>query len=292
MAIWSWLLRARTGGVLNPAMALAYAKLGQIPLGSALVYIICQIMGGLFAGGLIFIQLPKNISDITHATGAGLPISDPRFPGYAFVLDLITSAVLSFVVTGLIFDKRATPETYGLGYGAIACASEIATGTISSGNCNPARSIGPCLVLYKLGSFVWVPVLAQFIGALIGAILYDEIFNRLPDVKANAGDEYDNIDNAEGNELLPMHETKGEAYADIDVDGGVELEVNADLSPPEVELEVNADGVIGLEAGLDVDAEVEIEVDAELAVDAEIAVEAELEVDAELAVDAEIAVEL
>jgi len=285
MMVWSWLLRSRSGGVLNPILALAYAKLGQLPLGAALVYIICQILGGLFAGGLIYIQLPTHITQVVHDTGNGMPISDVRFTAQAFVLDLLTSAVLTFVVVGLIFDKRSTPEVYGIGYGTVACACEIATGTICCGNTNPARSIGPCLVLYHLGTGVWVPVLAQFLGGLLGAILYDEVFNRVPDLKANVGEEYDNIDNAEGSELLPMEENKagGNGFVDIDADAGIELEVSGGLDAGlDVEVEVDAEPVI----------EVEAEIGAEVELDAGIEVEAEVELDAGIEVEAEVEVEV
>jgi hypothetical protein len=39
--------------------------------------------------------------------------------------------------------------------------------------------IGPAAVLYKFGSNIWIPVLAQLIGAMVGAMLYDEIFKRI-----------------------------------------------------------------------------------------------------------------
>ena len=279
MMIWSWLLRQRSGGVLNPILALAYAKLGQLPLGAAIVYIICQILGGLFAGGLIYIQLPVEITQVIQDTGNGMPISDVRFQAQAFVLDLLTSAVLAFVVVGLIFDKRSTPEVYGIGYGAVACACEIATGTICCGNTNPARSIGPCLVLYKLGTNVFVPVLAQFLGGLLGAILYDEVFNRIPVLKANVGEEYDNIDNAEGSELLPMEENKENGFIGIDADAGIELEVSGGLEVGlDVEVDVDAEAVI----------EIEAEVGAEVELDAGIEVEAEVELDAGVEVEVEV----
>merc|ERR1712054_349907 len=107
MMIWSWLLRARSGGILNPILALAYAKLGQMPLGTALVYILSQILGGLVAGGIIYIQLPSKVASAVADTGLGMPVADSRFPAIAFVLDLVTSAVLTFVVVGLVCDKRA-----------------------------------------------------------------------------------------------------------------------------------------------------------------------------------------
>ena len=57
--------------------------------------------------------------------------------------------------------------------------SEIGLSRLSGGTCNPARLIGPAAVLYRFGSDIWIPVLAQIIGALVGAMLYDEIFKRI-----------------------------------------------------------------------------------------------------------------
>ena len=45
--------------------------------------------------------------------------------------------------------------------------------------------IGPAAVLYKFGSDIWIPILAQFIGAMVGAMLYDEIFRRINGPKGN-----------------------------------------------------------------------------------------------------------
>lgn len=161
MMIWAWLLRARTGGILNPIIALAYAKVGQIPFGSALLYMLAQILGGLFAGGLIFLQLPESISTQARQSGAGLPIADNRFYSEGFICELLGATFLSFVMVGLITDKRATPEVYAIGFGAFSAVVEISFGAISGGTLNPARLIGPCAVLYSFGSFVWLPVLAQ-----------------------------------------------------------------------------------------------------------------------------------
>ena len=54
MCLWSWLLRERTGGILNPVIAIAYAKVGQIPFPSAVIYCIAQILGGFVAGALCY----------------------------------------------------------------------------------------------------------------------------------------------------------------------------------------------------------------------------------------------
>jgi glycerol uptake facilitator-like aquaporin len=63
--------------------------------------------------------------------------------------------------------------------------AEIGLANISGGTCNPARLIGPAAVLYKFGSNIWIPILAQFIGAMVGAMLYDEIFKRINGPKGN-----------------------------------------------------------------------------------------------------------
>lgn len=273
MAIWSWLLRERSGGVLNPALALGYAKVGQIPFASAILYILVQILGGLFAGALIFLQLPEEMSTNIKNSGSGMPVADNRYTSAAFVIELIASAFLAFVVIGLFIDKRSTPETFALGFGCFSTVSEIAIGQISGGTCNPARLIGPVAVLYRFGAYVWLPVLAQFLGALIGAMLYDEIFGRVPEAKGVTGEAEYEAANEEGTELMPQ--AKGEV--DVDIEVGGEGNVDAEV---DVEVEADADAECEMPEG-------EAEVDAEVPVEAEVGVEADAEVDAEVAVEAE-----
>ena len=107
MMIWAWLLRDRSGGVLNPAMAFAYAKVGQLPFGAAIVYALVQIVGGLFAGGLIYLQLSTELADAAKNSGAGIPVADSRFISQAFICELVASMFQAFVLIGLVSDKKS-----------------------------------------------------------------------------------------------------------------------------------------------------------------------------------------
>ena len=106
MTIWAWLLRDRSGGILNPAMAFAYAKVGQIPFGAALCYALVQIIGGLFAGGLIYLQLSTKLAESAKSTGSGIPNADSRQLPQAFVCELLATMFQSFVLMGLVTDKK------------------------------------------------------------------------------------------------------------------------------------------------------------------------------------------
>ena len=106
MAIWAWLLRDRSGGVLNPAIAFAYAKVGQIPFGAAVVYGLVQILGGVFASGLIYLQLSTSLAEAAKNAGAGIPNADPRNLPQAFICELLATMFLSFTLMGLVTDKK------------------------------------------------------------------------------------------------------------------------------------------------------------------------------------------
>jgi glycerol uptake facilitator-like aquaporin len=107
MMLWAWLLRSRSGGVLNPAMAFAYAKVGQLPFGAAIVYALVQIIGGLFAAGLIFLQLSTPLTEAAKGTGAGIPNADPKFLANAFICELLATMFQAFVLIGLVSDKKS-----------------------------------------------------------------------------------------------------------------------------------------------------------------------------------------
>jgi len=299
MTIWAWLLRDRSGGILNPAMAFAYAKVGQIPFGAALCYALVQIIGGLFAGGLIYLQLSTKLAESAKSTGSGIPNADSRQLPQAFVCELLATMFQSFVLMGLVTDKKCEKEVYAIGYGALSLVAEIALPKLSGGTCNPARLIGPAAVLYRFGSDIWIPVLAQIIGALVGAMLYDEIFRRTTANKTlDVGATYDQGDeNGEGQEL--MLSSKGgvdidlEVEVDVDAQPGFEVSAGIDLGAT-VELEVSAG--VELEVGVP-DLAVELEVGVpDLAVELEVEVEVpavELEVEVEVpAVELEVEVEI
>jgi len=61
---------------------------------------LAQILGGLFAGGLIFLQLPDYLTENAKQSGSGLPIADSRYSSNAFVVEMIGSAFLAFIVVG------------------------------------------------------------------------------------------------------------------------------------------------------------------------------------------------
>ena len=87
--------------------AFAYAKVGQLPFGAAIVYALVQIVGGIFAGGLIYLQLSTELADAAKNSGAGIPVADSRFISQAFICELVASMFQAFVLIGLVSDKKS-----------------------------------------------------------------------------------------------------------------------------------------------------------------------------------------
>lgn len=54
---------------------------------------------------------------------------------------------IAFVLMGLILDKKAASEAYGLGYGMAVIMSMFAFGPTCGGSFNPARIIGPSVII-------------------------------------------------------------------------------------------------------------------------------------------------
>lgn len=321
ITVWAWLLRSRTGGVLNPAMAIALGKVGQLPWFCAITYAIIQILGGAFAAGLIYVNLPADITTDIKLSGNGLPlVTDVRYLANALVTELIATMFMSFIVIGLITDKRCTPEVYAIGYGAMTIVSTTGFFFLGGGTCNPARVIGPSTVLGPSGGGKMIaPVVGQFIGAFIGGMLYDEVFKRAADTKDDGVKAaFESGDGGEGTELMTsgrgillsggvdMEVNAGlnvnvdvdvDMDVEVEIDAGVELEVELEVGLPEVELEVDLGAGVEIEGGLEVELEVP-EVDVELEVEVEVPeVEVELEVEvpeveAELEVEVEVEAEI
>lgn len=255
-----------------------------------------------------------------------MPVADSRFLSQAFVCELLATVFTTFVFVGLTVDTKKMPETYAIGYGGMQVVTEIAYGTISGGTCNPARIIGPCAVLYRVNSQVTITVLAQVIGAVIGAMLYDEVFKR-GGRKASSyndgfvhrpGDESEPLTqkqpsggmelqaNVNGGIDIDIKESKPrpgfavDVDVDVDVEPNTAIEIDAVAEPPVLEVEINAEPPVEPEVEVEVEVEVpevEVEVEVEPGVEVEVevpevAVEADAEVEVEVEVEPEVEVDV
>jgi len=165
-----------SGCHLNPAVSIGLWAGGRFPAKELLPYIVAQVLGGVVAGGVLYlIASGKAGFDVSAGFAAnGYGAHSPG--GYTLTAALITEVVMTMMFLLIIMgatDKRApqgfAPIAIGLGLTLIHLISIPVTNT----SVNPARSTG--VALYVGGwatSQLWLFWLAPIIGGILGATVY------------------------------------------------------------------------------------------------------------------------
>ncbi|KVH89459.1 Aquaporin-like protein, partial [Cynara cardunculus var. scolymus] len=146
----------------QPGIAIVWGAAVMVP-----GYIVAQILASILASGTL-----RLIFSGPHDHFVGnVPIgSDIR----SFVMEIIITFYLMFVITAVATDNRATGELAGVAIGGTILLNAMFAGPISGASMNPARSIGPALVWNQYKG-LWVYVVGPMVGAIGGAWAYNTI---------------------------------------------------------------------------------------------------------------------
>lgn len=165
-----------SGCHLNPAVSVGLWAGGRFPASQLLPYIISQVLGGLVAGGVLYlIASGKPGFDVT-AGFASNGFGEHSPGGYSMTSALVTEVVMTMMFLVIILgatDKRApqgfAPIAIGLGLTLIHLISIPVTNT----SVNPARSTG--VAIFAGGWAIqqlWLFWVAPLIGGALGAVVY------------------------------------------------------------------------------------------------------------------------
>lgn len=165
-----------SGCHLNPAVSIGLWAGGRFPAKSLPPYIVAQVLGGIVAGGVLYLIASGKAGFELSAGFASNGYGEHSPGGYSLAAALLTEVVMTmmflFIILGAT-DKRApsgfAPVAIGLGLTLIHLISIPVTNT----SVNPARSTG--VALYAGGwaiAQLWVFWLAPIIGGVLGALAY------------------------------------------------------------------------------------------------------------------------
>jgi len=165
-----------SGCHLNPAISIGLWAGGRFPANKLLPYIIAQVLGGIVAGGVLYlIASGKPGFDVSAGFAAnGYGAHSPG--GYSLLAALLTEIVMTMMFLLIILgatDKRApqgfAPIAIGLGLTLIHLISIPVTNT----SVNPARSTGVALFVggWALAQ-LWLFWVAPIVGGVLGALVY------------------------------------------------------------------------------------------------------------------------
>ncbi|KAJ1028432.1 hypothetical protein NDA16_001599 [Ustilago loliicola] len=199
VAMGVWVAGGISGGMINPAVTIALAIFRKFPWKKVPIYIFAQILGCM-VGSLCIYGLYVNPirvvdpgqTETTAALFTTYPAEFLRQPSTrmsSFYNEFFASAILLIVILA-IGDSSNTPPPDGLAplvllwlvWGLGACL-----GWQTAYAVNPARDLGPRLMLYIVGYspkilwtfnawyWLWTPVIAVCSGAIMGCIIYDTL---------------------------------------------------------------------------------------------------------------------
>jgi aquaporin Z len=166
-----------SGCHLNPAVSIGLWAGGRFEAKELVPYIIAQVLGGVIAGGVLYVIASGQMGFDVAASGFASNGYGEHSPGqYSLTAALVTEVVMTMAFLVIILgatDKRApqgfAPIAIGLGLTLIHLISIPVTNT----SVNPARSTGVAVFVGDWAvSQLWLFWVAPIVGALLGAVVY------------------------------------------------------------------------------------------------------------------------
>ncbi len=151
---------AVSGAHLNPVVSVAFALRGDFPWRRVGLYVVAQFAGAVLATLLLWALLGKQGS-------AGLTLPGPGIStATAMAWEILLTTGLVSVVLGTASGAQQIGAMAAIGVGSYIALAGLFGAPVSGASMNPARSLGPALVLGDWTSW-WAYLLGPAIGALI-----------------------------------------------------------------------------------------------------------------------------
>ncbi|WIF72417.1 MIP/aquaporin family protein [Proteus vulgaris] len=206
VALAVYLTAGTSGAHLNPAVTVAFWLFACFERRKVVPYIIAQMLGGFFAAVVVYFMYYSVFLDYEQVNGivrgsqeslftAGVFSTYPAAQisvAQAFVVEIIIAVILVGLILALTDDGNGVPKgpLAPLLIGILIAVIGGAFGPLTGFALNPARDFGPKLVAYFAGwgdialtggrdiPYFLVPMIAPFIGGILGALAYRKLIGR------------------------------------------------------------------------------------------------------------------
>src|SRR5690242_5821983 len=149
-----------SGAHLNPAVSFAFALRGDFPWRRVPAYIVAQLVGAVLATLLLWALIGKQGSAGLTLPGAGISTST------AMLWEIVLTTGLVSVILGTASGAQQIGPLAAIGVGSYIALAGLWGSPVSGASMNPARSLGPALVLGD-----WTAWWAYLLGPILGALL-------------------------------------------------------------------------------------------------------------------------
>ena len=150
-----------SGAHYNPAVTLAVWIRGKCDAGTALAYIVTQLVAGVAAA-----------LTVAFLVGNGTPLDIVRVP-QAFVSEFLFTFALAYVVLSTATVKSTGGNSFfGLAIGMTVMTGAFAVGPISGGAFNPAVAVGVAVMRLVNPADIWLHLTADMLGGALAAVAF------------------------------------------------------------------------------------------------------------------------
>jgi aquaporin Z len=165
-----------SGCHLNPAVSFGLWAGGRFPAKELLPYIVAQVLGGMVAGGVLYL-IASGKPGFELAAGFASNGYGAHSPGgYSLLAALITEVVMTMMFLLVILgatDDRAPKGFAPIAIGLCLTLIHLISIPVTNTSVNPARSTGVALFVGDWAvAQLWLFWVAPIIGGMLGAVVY------------------------------------------------------------------------------------------------------------------------
>ena len=165
-----------SGCHLNPAVSVGLWAGGRFETNKLAPYIVAQVLGGIVAGGVLYVIASGQAGFDVSAGFASNGYGEHSPGGYSMLAALVTEVVMTMMFVVVILgatDKRAPAGFAPIAIGLCLTLIHLISIPVTNTSVNPARSTGVAVYVGDWAvSQLWLFWVAPIVGALIGAVVY------------------------------------------------------------------------------------------------------------------------
>lgn len=165
-----------SGCHLNPAVSIGLWAGGRFSASELVPYIVAQVIGGIIAGGVLYV-IASGAAGFDVTAGFASNGFGEHSPGkYSMTAALVTEVVMTMMFLIVILgatDSRAPAGLAPIAIGLCLTLIHLISIPVTNTSVNPARSTGVALYVGDWAvSQLWLFWVAPIVGAILGAMIY------------------------------------------------------------------------------------------------------------------------
>ncbi|XP_062871928.1 aquaporin-4 [Trichomycterus rosablanca] len=161
-----------SGAQVNPAITVALLATHKLDALRAIIYVFAQCVGATVGAGVLYLVLPLKSPAEIYVNKVPTEVN----AGQALVMEILATFQLVFTIFSV--EEQQRKEGFHPGNLATGCsltAGLFTAGKISGGSLNPARSLGPAIIV-GYWEHHWVYWLGPVLGAVLAGVSHEFFF--------------------------------------------------------------------------------------------------------------------